>query len=128
MKKTIFGAIACLAILITAAWMPAEKALTRNGKEAVVNTAMLKTGARGYRGNTPVKIYLKDDKVVRIEPLANKETPDFFAQAVKLLKKYEGKKAKKAEKMKVDVVTGATYSSEALIKNVQMGLRYYNQQ
>ena len=32
---------------------------------------------------------------------------------------------KKAVKANVDVVTGATYSSDAVIKNVQKGLKYY---
>ena len=35
------------------------------------------------------------------------------------------KKAKKAKKAKVDAVTGATFTSEALVKNVQKGLEYY---
>ena len=42
-----------------------------------------------------------------------------------LLGKYEGKSVAKAAKMNVDGVTGATYSSNALKKNVQLGLEYY---
>ncbi|MBR0187025.1 MAG: FMN-binding protein, partial [Prevotella sp.] len=33
---------------------------------------------------------------------------------------------KDAKKMKVDAVTGATYSSKAVIENVQLGLDYYS--
>lgn len=44
-----------------------------------------------------------------------------------MLKQYEGKSVKKALSTKVDAVSGATYSSKALIKNVEQGLKYYNQ-
>ena len=42
-----------------------------------------------------------------------------------LLAKYEGKTVKKAASMDVDGVSGATYTSKALKKNVQLGLDYY---
>lgn len=42
-----------------------------------------------------------------------------------LLDKWNGMMVKKAVKANVDVVTGATYSSDAVIKNVQKGLKYY---
>ena len=48
-----------------------------------------------------------------------------MAKAKKLLEKYEGKSVAKAKKLKVDAVTGATFTSEALKKNVQKGLEYY---
>jgi electron transport complex protein RnfG len=35
---------------------------------------------------------------------------------------------KKAARMNVDAVTGATFSSRALVKNVQAGLEYYQKQ
>ena len=47
--------------------------------------------------------------------------------ANKLLKKYEGKRVTKAQAMKVDAVSGATFSSKALINNIQSGLNYYNE-
>ena len=43
-----------------------------------------------------------------------------------LLDKWNGKKVKEAKSMKVDAVTGATYSSNAVIENVKLGLEYYS--
>ena len=72
-----------------------------------------------------MKIYIRKNKVVKVEALQNRETPKFFAKAKTLLAKYEGKTVSKAAKMNVDGITGATYSSNALKKNVQLGLEYY---
>jgi uncharacterized protein with FMN-binding domain len=41
------------------------------------------------------------------------------------LEKWNGKTVKDARTLQVDAVTGATYSSEAVIQNVQMALDYY---
>ena len=43
-----------------------------------------------------------------------------------LLKYWEGKPVSKAIEDESDAITGATYSSDAIMKNVQVGLEYYN--
>jgi uncharacterized protein with FMN-binding domain len=54
------------------------------------------------------------------------ETPKYYAKVKKaLMDKWNGLKVKDAKTQQVDIVTGATYSSEAVIKNVQVGLEYY---
>ena len=85
----------------------------------------LSKGVRGFKGATPVKIYIKKNKVVKIEALRNRETPAYLNMAKTLLTKYEGKTVKKAASMDVDGVSGATYTSKALKKNVKLGLDYY---
>ena len=81
---------------------------------------------KGYIGPTPLKIYIQKNKVQKIEALKNQETPKYFAKVKRqLLDKWNGKTVNEAMKMKVDGVTGATYSSEAVIKNVRLGLGYY---
>jgi uncharacterized protein with FMN-binding domain len=63
---------------------------------------------------------------VKIEALKNQETPKYFLKVKKaLLDKWNGLKVKDAKALKVDAVTGATYSSEAVIENVKLGLDYY---
>ena len=42
-------------------------------------------------------------------------------------KKFVGRSVDEAEQMKVDGVSGATYSSKALIQNVKGGLKYYRE-
>lgn len=92
----------------------------------VVNTAALGEKVKGFQGTTPLDIYIKSNKIVKIVALGNKETPRYF-QRVKtlLLPKYVGMSVSKAKKAKVDGVTGATYSSDAVKKNVQLGIAHY---
>lgn len=91
----------------------------------VVNTTTL-SSAEGYRDKTPLEVHIKNNKIVKIVPLKNHETPKYFAMVKKtLLPKYAGMKTSKVEKTKIDGVTGATYSSDAVIANVKAAVNYY---
>lgn len=115
------GAFLCLTSQTTN-----EPIMTKERGVTVINTTSLATDIEGYVGQTPVKVYIQGDKVLRVEALENEETPKYFDMVVKgLLKKWNGKPVKTAEKQKVDVVTGATVSSEAVIENVRRGISYY---
>jgi electron transport complex protein RnfG len=92
----------------------------------VINTKTLTPKVIGYRGATPLTIYVKNDKVEKIEALKNQETPKYFARVKEqMLNMWNGKTVKKATKLKVNGVTGATMSSDAVKKNVTKGLEYY---
>lgn len=125
-KKTIIrSTVAAFAAAFLMSAMPADSVISKNGGTTVVNTTTLTKNVKGYLSNTPVKIYIKKNRVVKVEPLKNKETPQYFAKAKAVLAGFEGKTVTKAEKMNVDAVSGATLSSKALVKNVQEGLKYY---
>ncbi len=89
-----------------------------------LNTTELGKDIVGYGGTVPLEITLHDGKVENIRALANSETPDFFNEASALLTKWNGLTIEDARKMKVDAVSGATFSSKAIIGNVQRGLQY----
>ena len=91
----------------------------------VVNTTELCKDVIGYDGPTPLKIYVVKGVVVKVEALPNTETPRFFDQVVEsgLLKAVVGKKVSEAATMPLDAVTGATYSSQAVIENLRVGLK-----
>ena len=92
----------------------------------VVNTTTLASDVKGYRSTTPLNIYIKNGKVEKVEALKNQETPKYFVQVKNaILAKWNGQKVVKAVKMKVDGVTGATMSSDAVKENVKRGLEYY---
>ena len=92
----------------------------------VVNTTKIGKDIEGYNGNTPLKIYIKKNKVEKIELLKNQETPKYFVKVKKAFQDvWNGLKVKDAKAKQVDALTGATFSSEAVIKNVQIGLEYY---
>ena len=92
----------------------------------VVNTTTIGKDIEGYNGPTPLKVYIKKDKVEHIEFLKSMESPKYYAQVKKaLLEKWNGETVKDARTLQVDAVTGATFSSEAVIQNVQTALDYY---
>lgn len=123
----ITSALAVLAIILLISAMPGNDIITQDKDTAVVNTQLLGKNVKGFRSMTPLKIYIRKNKVVKIEALPNHETPKYFNRAKALLASYTGKTVSKAAKMDVDGVSGATYSSNALKKNVQLGLDYYKQ-
>lgn len=126
MKKYAFAAFAVLTLL-TSATLSGDAVMTKEGKTTVVNTTTLTKNVKGFRGPTPVKIYIKGNKIQKVEPLQNQETPKFFARAKTVLAKFEGKSVSKVSKMEVDAKTGATFSTKALVKNVQEGVKYYKE-
>lgn len=95
----------------------------------IVNTKPLAKDVQGYGGPVPLRIHVsKDGVVAAIEAEPNAETPDFFNQAKSLLTRWQGKTVDgaMAETDKVDAVSGATFSSNAIIANMQHGLAYAN--
>lgn len=128
MKKTILKTFALLgAFFFLTSQTTTEPIVTKQKDVTIINTTTLATDIEGYVSTTPVKVYIKAGKVLKVEALENEETPKYFDMVVKgLLKKWNGMPVKTAEKSKVDVVTGATVSSEAVIENVRRGIAYYN--
>ena len=129
MKKTLIKTVSCCSLIVatlTLTSWAADNVMTKENGMTVINTTTLGKNVQGYIGTTPLKIYIEKNKVVKIEALKNQETPKYFIKVKKaLLDKWNGKKVKDAKALKVDAVTGATYSSEAVIENVKLGLDYY---
>lgn len=132
MKNKVFM-FAALLLMSMASTMVAKGKFTNDNvmsKQSdgtyVVNTTTLAKDVKGFKGNTPLKIYIKSNKIVKIEPLANRESPNYFAKVKQgLLNKWYGMKASKASTAQVDGVTGATFSSKAVKENVKRGAKYY---
>lgn len=111
-------------LLITAATIsPIKK---HQDGSVTIDTSSLKA-AEGCFGPTPVIIYLDSHDVVsKVEYLPNDETPSYWKMVTdKLLDAWNGVPADKVKDLQVDAVSGATYSSEGLISNVQAGITYY---
>ncbi len=89
-----------------------------------INTTDLGKDIIGFNGPTPVEITVVSGNIVDIQALPNSEGPRYM-QAVReggLLKKLVGKSVKEAKDIELDAVSGATYTSNALIKNIRLGL------
>lgn len=146
MKKLqqILLLIACLLVVAVAAVQRDSKLLGNsvfsNGKKVtkarvdtlrtlddgtvVINTTYLAKDVKGFGGAVPLEIYIKKGRIVKVEALPNSETPDFFHEASALLTRWDGKTTEQALAMKVDGVTGATFSSKGIIGNMKVGLQY----
>ena len=129
MKKTFVwkGGMYVAAAMFFMSLCPADEVISKEDGMTVINTTTLAEDVEGYAGTTPLKIYIKKGKIEKIEGLKNLETPKYWALIKRdLLGKWNGLAVKKAADQKVDVVTGATFSSEAVIENVKRGLNHYN--
>ena len=116
-----------LIIALVAATAAGNTPVTRHPDGTVtIDTSTLKT-EEGFMGATPLLIHLDaQDKITRIEALPNDETPAYWEAAFgKLSAAWKGVKADKVQEMKVDAVSGATFSSNAIISNVRAGVSCY---
>ena len=129
MKKTILLA-AVAALLVTLGLSSSAQGKNNDPQPApadtlVVNTTDLCKNVIGYDGPTPLKITVVKGVVAKVEALENTESPSYFQRVLdsSLLKAVVGKTPAEAAKMPLDAVSGATYSSEAVIENLRAGLR-----
>lgn len=103
-----------------------ETITVADGETVLVNTTAIGKDIIGYVGPTPVEITVKDGIITQVRALPNKETPEFFG-AVKnsdLLDSYNGLTLQQAAGKNIDAVSGATFTSNAIIRNMKAGVNY----
>jgi electron transport complex protein RnfG len=123
MKKYTFLLLAAMALMSAG---KQDGAITKEDGVTVVNTTTIAKDVEGYNGPVPLKIYIKKNKIEKVEVLKNQETPKYLVKVKNaLLNAWDGLTVKEAKAKKVDGVTGATFTSEAIKENVQKGLEYY---
>ena len=90
-----------------------------------VNTKELAADVMGFNGTTPVEISICKGIITDIKVLPNQESPRYLQHVLEsgLLKGLIGKTPAEARDMKLDAVSGATYTSNALIENIRRGLK-----
>lgn len=123
----MFCAVVAVAVL-TLSTAKDKSAMTKENGAYVINTTEIGKSIMGYNGPTPLKVFIRKNKIEKVEFLPNDETPKYWKAAVKQLQNaWDGKTVKEAKTMQVDGRTGATYSSDAIKQNVQKALEYYEQ-
>ncbi|MBQ9357133.1 MAG: FMN-binding protein [Prevotella sp.] len=128
MKKiaVILGCL-CLVVMLLSATSNDDTMVKENGVY-IVNTTKIGKDVMGYEGPTPLKVYIKNGKIQKIEFLDNHETPRFWAAAVNHLQnKWNGMTVAQVKSTQVDGRTGATFSSDAIKQNVRLAVEYYEQ-
>ena len=124
MKKTF------ITLLLMAAFITAEaQQVMRKEKDGtyIVNTTTIANDVEGYAGPTPVEVYIKKNKIVKVVPLKTMDGPKYVAKVKnQMLTKYEGMKIEKKNPLpKVDGVTGATFTSDAMREHINRAIAYY---
>jgi uncharacterized protein with FMN-binding domain len=127
--KKLLSAVILAACLSVSAGSTSQTPRTRTVKAdgtVVINTSEIGKSYLGFNDVTPVEISIKEGKVISIKALPNDESPEYFGKVLqsKLLEKWNGKTPAEGAKFNVDAVSGATYSSKAVIENIKAGLRY----
>ena len=117
MKTSRFNLVVAFAAL-------AAMCLTAQAQNKVVYTGEIAKKVIGYNGPTPLNITINNGKIAKIEVLDNEESPRYLEKATsKIFPQFIGKTVSEALKLKVDAVTGATYTSNALLENIKLGLQ-----
>ena len=125
MKKTLLSVLLAVAFVTASA---SAQDVMRKEKDGtyVVNTTTLAQDVEGYNGPTPVEVYIKKNKIVKVVPLKSQEGPKYVAKVKKdMLPKYEQMNVKKGTVQDVDAVTGATFTSKAVQENISRAVDYY---
>lgn len=100
-----------------------QKNKTKKANAGDIDLSKIKDGtyegqANGYRGLVKVSVTVKDHKITEIKVLSNSDDAAFFNRAsAGVIKSIMDKQS-----LKVDVVSGATYSSNGIIKAVKNAL------
>ena len=119
-----------ITLLLIAAFVTAEaQQVMRKEKDGtyIVNTTTIANDVEGYAGPTPVEVYIKKNKIVKVVPLKTMDGPKYVAKVKnQMLTKYEGMKVDKKNPLpKVDGVTGATFTSDAMREHINRAIAYY---
>lgn len=121
--------ITLLSVLLAVAFVTASaQDVMRKEKDGtyIVNTTTLAQDVEGYNGPTPVEVYIRKNKIVKVVPLKSQEGPKYVAKVKKdMLPKYEQMNVKKGTVQDVDAVTGATFTSKAVQENISRAVAYY---
>lgn len=123
MKKTLLSVLLAVAFVTASA-----QDVMRKEKDGtyIVNTTTLAQDVEGYNGPTPVEVYIRKNKIVKVVPLKSQEGPKYVAKVKKdMLPKYEQMNVKKGTVQDVDAVTGATFTSQAVQENIRRAVAYY---
>jgi len=124
MKRIVLTAL--MMGMMTTAIMAQEVMKKEKDGTYIINTTTLGQDVEGYNGATPLEVYIKNNKIVKVVPLKSQEGIKYVAMVKKgMLTKYENMNVKKGTVQDVDGVTGATFTSDAYKENIKRAVEYY---
>ena len=92
----------------------------------IIESKGIVPGVLGYAGPIYLRLEVKDGDIAKVEVTENTETPSFYRRVVNsgLLNSWDGKSLDEAITLPVDALSGATYTSNAIIQTVQKTATY----
>ncbi len=124
MKKIIV--FLAVSLLLITSCKNGDGVMTCKNGVYTINTTEIGKEIEGFNGATPLLITIEDNKISKIDILENEETPRFLERAEKgIFPALIGRTPHSLQYDEIDAVSGATYSSEALIANLRLGIKYY---
>ncbi|MBQ7820147.1 MAG: 4Fe-4S binding protein [Bacteroidales bacterium] len=103
-----------------------EAIIQQNGY-TIINTTDIIDGIKGFADATPLEIHINDKAIIeKVIPLKNSESPRFFKRLSdnNIYDNWVGLTPKQALDFKVDAVSGATKSSNAVIATFNGAMQY----
>ena len=128
MMKKLFLLTAISAVLAGASVVSMSSCGSGSNKQVSdtlrINTTEMGAEIKGFNGPTPLEITVVKGVITEIKALPNAETPRFLQKVLDsgLLGKLDGLTVEEAEEVKLDAVSGATFTSKAMIGNIRLGL------
>ncbi len=88
----------------------------------IISSVGVADSVYGFEGRTPIEIEMKGDTIYQIRILSNEESPEHMDILYNgdLDKKWDGMTLREASEAEVDIVSGATFSSSAIIRSVRI--------
>lgn len=112
-RVILIGILACA--LIAACYLVWSTGQKNQGNNPEQGVQVLKGTAKGFKGDVNATVNVKDGKIVDLTIVGLDETPDIGGAAIKVLK---DEILEKGGTNGVDVITGATYTSEAVFNAI----------
>lgn len=83
----------------------------------------------GYNDVVPLKINMEHGIISGVEILENRETPKYMSRVIgsRLVEKFNGMTPTEAANSQIDAVSGATFTSNAIIKSVRATMKKYDE-
>ena len=125
MKKLLLLAVIGATLASVCLVTPSCGASAGQGSDTLkINTSYIGADVIGYNGPTPLEVSVYKGVITQIKALPNRETPRFLQKVLDagLLDRLNGKTVKEAKSIKLDAVSGATFTSKAMIRNIELAL------
>lgn len=120
-----FSSLITALTLLTITISCTDKNMSKNTDGSyTINTIELGKKIKGYNAQVPISIIIKDTVIQQVALYENDETPDYLIDVEnQLLPKYKNLSINNISN--VDAVSGATFTSRAVMRNVDVAVKYY---